>query len=217
MADSLTLADNSRVRYVHGRHHVLRPGRSTGSAVNCHTRVGWSVKASAPGKSALISPSSYVRTVLSIWKMMLPVVMVTSLALAMAICKSINSATAIRHLYVSRQPRACGRIKNLWFDRREFEVLRDKQRRNSDRHWRCKDRKTKQHYRPLCGAFRDDPFECLACRGLFSCLVWSAANLGVTMKSHTLLIVGFALSMAGCAENEQATPEALTRFERLRQ
>jgi hypothetical protein len=34
---------------------------------------------------------------------------------------------AIRHLYVSRQPRACGRIKNLWFDRREFEVLRDKQ------------------------------------------------------------------------------------------
>ena len=35
----------------------------------------------------------YVRTMLSIWIMMLPVVMVTSLALAMAICKSVNSAT----------------------------------------------------------------------------------------------------------------------------
>ncbi len=35
----------------------------------------------------------YVRTMLSIWIMMLPVVMVASIALAMAICKSINSAT----------------------------------------------------------------------------------------------------------------------------
>jgi PAT family beta-lactamase induction signal transducer AmpG len=35
----------------------------------------------------------YVRTMLSIWVMMLPVVMVCSLALAMAICKSMNSAT----------------------------------------------------------------------------------------------------------------------------
>jgi PAT family beta-lactamase induction signal transducer AmpG len=35
----------------------------------------------------------YVRTMLSIWIMMLPVVMVASLALAMAICKSVNSAT----------------------------------------------------------------------------------------------------------------------------
>jgi PAT family beta-lactamase induction signal transducer AmpG len=35
----------------------------------------------------------YVRTMLSIWVMMLPVVMVTALALAMAICKSVNSAT----------------------------------------------------------------------------------------------------------------------------
>ncbi len=35
----------------------------------------------------------YVRTMLSIWIMMLPLVMVSSLALAMAICKSVNSAT----------------------------------------------------------------------------------------------------------------------------
>jgi PAT family beta-lactamase induction signal transducer AmpG len=35
----------------------------------------------------------YVRTMLSIWVMMLPLVMVSSLALAMAICKSVNSAT----------------------------------------------------------------------------------------------------------------------------
>ena len=35
----------------------------------------------------------YVRSMLSIWVMMLPVVMVSSLALAMAICKSVNSAT----------------------------------------------------------------------------------------------------------------------------
>ncbi len=37
--------------------------------------------------------SLYVRVMLSIWVMMLPVVMVTALALAMAICKSVNSAT----------------------------------------------------------------------------------------------------------------------------
>ena len=35
----------------------------------------------------------YVRAMLSIWVMMLPVIMVASLALAMAICKSVNSAT----------------------------------------------------------------------------------------------------------------------------
>ncbi len=35
----------------------------------------------------------YVRSMLSIWIAMLPVVMVASLALAMAICKSVNSAT----------------------------------------------------------------------------------------------------------------------------
>ena len=35
----------------------------------------------------------YVRTMLSIWVMMLPLVMVSTLALAMAICKSVNSAT----------------------------------------------------------------------------------------------------------------------------
>jgi Zn-finger nucleic acid-binding protein/predicted MFS family arabinose efflux permease len=35
----------------------------------------------------------YVRAMLSIWVMMLPVVMVSALALAMAICKSVNSAT----------------------------------------------------------------------------------------------------------------------------
>ncbi len=35
----------------------------------------------------------YVRVMLSIWVMMMPVVMVSSLALAMAICKSVNSAT----------------------------------------------------------------------------------------------------------------------------
>lgn len=35
----------------------------------------------------------YVRVMLSIWIMMIPVVMVSSLALAMAICKSVNSAT----------------------------------------------------------------------------------------------------------------------------
>ncbi|MDH3615963.1 MAG: MFS transporter [Gammaproteobacteria bacterium] len=35
----------------------------------------------------------YVRSMLSIWIMMLPVVMVSSLALAMAICKSVNSAS----------------------------------------------------------------------------------------------------------------------------
>ncbi len=35
----------------------------------------------------------YVRLMLSFWVMMLPVVMVTSLSLAMAICKSVNSAT----------------------------------------------------------------------------------------------------------------------------
>lgn len=35
----------------------------------------------------------YVRTMLSFWVMMMPVIMVTSLALAMAICKSVNSAT----------------------------------------------------------------------------------------------------------------------------
>jgi hypothetical protein len=29
------------------------------------------------------------------------------------------------------------------------------------------------------------------------------------MKLHTLLIVGFALSMTGCAEKEQAMPEAV--------
>jgi hypothetical protein len=29
------------------------------------------------------------------------------------------------------------------------------------------------------------------------------------MKLHTLLIVGFALSMSGCAEKEQAVPEAV--------
>lgn len=37
--------------------------------------------------------SLYVRAMLSIWVMMLPVVMVSALALAMAICKSVNSAT----------------------------------------------------------------------------------------------------------------------------
>jgi PAT family beta-lactamase induction signal transducer AmpG len=35
----------------------------------------------------------YVRLMLSIWIMMMPVVMVSSLSLAMAICKSVNSAT----------------------------------------------------------------------------------------------------------------------------
>lgn len=35
----------------------------------------------------------YVRSMLSLWVMMLPVVMVASIALAMAICKSVNSAT----------------------------------------------------------------------------------------------------------------------------
>jgi PAT family beta-lactamase induction signal transducer AmpG len=35
----------------------------------------------------------YVRAMLSIWIMMMPVVMVSTLALAMAICKSVNSAT----------------------------------------------------------------------------------------------------------------------------
>jgi|GEM_PF-72528 len=35
----------------------------------------------------------YARLMLSIWVMMMPVVMVSSLALAMAICKSVNSAT----------------------------------------------------------------------------------------------------------------------------
>jgi Zn-finger nucleic acid-binding protein len=35
----------------------------------------------------------YVRTMLSIWVMMLPILMVCGLALAMAICKSVNSAT----------------------------------------------------------------------------------------------------------------------------
>ena len=35
----------------------------------------------------------YVRVMLSVWIMMLPVVMVATLALAMAICKSVNSAT----------------------------------------------------------------------------------------------------------------------------
>lgn len=35
----------------------------------------------------------YVRLMLSIWIMMMPVVMVSSLALAMAVCKSVNSAT----------------------------------------------------------------------------------------------------------------------------
>jgi PAT family beta-lactamase induction signal transducer AmpG len=35
----------------------------------------------------------YVRVMLSIWVAMLPVIMVTALALAMAICKSVNSAT----------------------------------------------------------------------------------------------------------------------------
>ena len=35
----------------------------------------------------------YVRLMLSVWVMMMPVVMVSSLALAMAICKSVNSAT----------------------------------------------------------------------------------------------------------------------------
>jgi Zn-finger nucleic acid-binding protein len=35
----------------------------------------------------------YVRTMLSIWVMMMPLVMVASLSLAMAICKSVNSAT----------------------------------------------------------------------------------------------------------------------------
>ena len=37
--------------------------------------------------------SLYVRAMLSIWVLMLPVVMVSALALAMAICKSVNSAT----------------------------------------------------------------------------------------------------------------------------
>ena len=35
----------------------------------------------------------YIRVMLSLWIMMLPMVMVASLALAMAICKSVNSAT----------------------------------------------------------------------------------------------------------------------------
>jgi len=35
----------------------------------------------------------YIRVMLSVWIMMLPMVMVASLALAMAICKSVNSAT----------------------------------------------------------------------------------------------------------------------------
>jgi Zn-finger nucleic acid-binding protein len=35
----------------------------------------------------------YVRVMLSVWIMMLPIVMVATLALAMAICKSVNSAT----------------------------------------------------------------------------------------------------------------------------
>ena len=35
----------------------------------------------------------YVRTMLSIWIMMLPIIMVASLALAMTVCKSVNSAT----------------------------------------------------------------------------------------------------------------------------
>ncbi|HSM30372.1 MAG TPA: MFS transporter, partial [Woeseiaceae bacterium] len=37
--------------------------------------------------------SLYVRAMLSVWVMMLPVLMVSALALAMAICKSVNSAT----------------------------------------------------------------------------------------------------------------------------
>lgn len=37
--------------------------------------------------------SLYVRAMLSIWVLMLPVIMVSALALAMAICKSVNSAT----------------------------------------------------------------------------------------------------------------------------
>ena len=52
-------------------------------------------------------------------------------------------------------------------------------------------------------------FECLVCRGLFSSLSRQVAGSGVTMKLHTLLIFGFALSMAGCAEKEQATPDAV--------
>lgn len=38
---------------------------------------------------------------------------------------------------------------------------------------------------------------------------YPAYRLGFTMKLHTLLIVGFALSMTGCAEKEQAVPEAV--------
>jgi PAT family beta-lactamase induction signal transducer AmpG len=48
----------------------------------------------------------YVRLMLSIWVMMMPVVMVSSLALAMAICKSVS------------------RIKTLWNGRREMELRR---------------------------------------------------------------------------------------------
>lgn len=46
-------------------------------------------------------------------------------------------------------------------------------------------------------------------RGLFLCLAWPLPGLGITVKLHLLLIIGFALSMLGCAEKEQAAPEAV--------
>jgi len=52
-------------------------------------------------------------------------------------------------------------------------------------------------------------FEYLMCRGLFLCLVWPVPGLGITVKLHRLLVIGFALSMTGCTEKEQAVPEAV--------
>ena len=38
-------------------------------------------------------------------------------------------------------------------------------------------------------------------------LVWPVVGWGATMKIHKLLIIGFALSVTGCGEKQQAAPE----------
>lgn len=44
-------------------------------------------------------------------------------------------------------------------------------------------------------------------RGSFQFLIWPVVGLGVFMKLHMILIIGFALSVTGCAEKEQAALE----------
>jgi Zn-finger nucleic acid-binding protein len=71
----------------------------------------------------------YVRLMLSIWVMMTPVVMVSSFALAMAICKSVNSATqfsiymSVANLGHAAGSKIYGLVAENWSYDRSYSVL----------------------------------------------------------------------------------------------